>query len=208
MLNSTKGKKERVGRILQMHANNREELKEVSPATSPRGRPQDATTGDTLCDRQGTRSSSRRWTSRSPSSRSRSSRGPRPTRTSWASALAKLAAEDPTFRVAHRRGVGPDHHQRHGRAPPRDHRRPPEARVPGRRQRRRAAGRLPRDDHQGSRVRGPLHQAERRPRQFGHVWVEARAPRGRQRLRVREQDRRRRRPEGIHPAVQKGIEMP
>ena len=33
--NPVKGKKERVGRILQMHANNREEIKEVAPATSP-----------------------------------------------------------------------------------------------------------------------------------------------------------------------------
>jgi elongation factor G len=32
--NSVKGKKERIGRILQMHANNREEIKEVRLATS------------------------------------------------------------------------------------------------------------------------------------------------------------------------------
>jgi hypothetical protein len=47
----------------------------------------------------------------------------------------------------HRRGDRPDDHRRHGRAAPRDHRRPHEARVQGRRQRRQAAGRLPRDDH-------------------------------------------------------------
>ncbi len=35
VLNSVKGKKERVGRILQMHANQREEIKEVRAATSP-----------------------------------------------------------------------------------------------------------------------------------------------------------------------------
>ena len=33
--NPIKGKKERIGRILQMHANNREEIKEFWPATSP-----------------------------------------------------------------------------------------------------------------------------------------------------------------------------
>ena len=47
-------------------------------------------------------------------------------------ALQKLAYEDPSFRVLHERGDGPDDHRRHGRAPPRDHRRPPEARVQGR----------------------------------------------------------------------------
>ena len=44
------------------------------------------------------------------------------------------------------RGDRPDDHRRHGRAPPRDHRRPPEARVQRRRERRPPAGRLPRDD--------------------------------------------------------------
>ena len=35
-------------------------------------------------------------------------------------ALNRLAQEDPSFRVQHRRGIGPDHHLRHGRAPPRN----------------------------------------------------------------------------------------
>ena len=48
----------------------------------------------------------------------------------------------------HRRGIGPDHHLRHGRAAPRNHRRPHEARVRRRGQRRQAAGRVPRDDPQ------------------------------------------------------------
>ncbi len=51
VLNSTKGKKERVGRILQMHANNREELKEIRTGNigAAVGLKM-ATTGDTLCD--------------------------------------------------------------------------------------------------------------------------------------------------------------
>ena len=49
--NSTKGKRERIGRLLKMHANKREEIKEVyagdiAAAVGLRG----ATTGDTLCD--------------------------------------------------------------------------------------------------------------------------------------------------------------
>ncbi|MFA5083345.1 MAG: elongation factor G, partial [Hydrogenophilaceae bacterium] len=48
--NSVKGKKERLGRILQMHANNREEIKEVfaGDIAAAVGL-KDATTGDTLC---------------------------------------------------------------------------------------------------------------------------------------------------------------
>ncbi len=46
-----------------------------------------------------------------------------------------------------RRGVRPDHHQRHGRAAPRDLHRAHEARVRLRGHRRQAAGGLPRDHH-------------------------------------------------------------
>lgn len=49
--NSTKGKKERIGRILQMHANHREELTEVySGDIAAAVGLKDTTTGDTLCD--------------------------------------------------------------------------------------------------------------------------------------------------------------
>ena len=51
VLNATRGKKERIGRLLKMHANKREEIKEVyagdiAAAVGLR----EATTGDTLCD--------------------------------------------------------------------------------------------------------------------------------------------------------------
>ncbi len=51
VFNSTKGKKERVGRLLKMHANKREDIKEIAAgdivaAVGLR----DTTTGDTLCD--------------------------------------------------------------------------------------------------------------------------------------------------------------
>ena len=50
VLNSTKGKKERIGRILQMHANNREELKEIRTGNIAAAVGlKTATTGDTLC---------------------------------------------------------------------------------------------------------------------------------------------------------------
>jgi elongation factor G len=49
--NSTKGKRERVGRILQMHANSRQEISEVhSGDIAAAVGLKDTTTGDTLCD--------------------------------------------------------------------------------------------------------------------------------------------------------------
>ena len=49
--NSTKGKKERIGRILQMHANKREEIEQVySGDIAAAVGLKDTTTGDTLCD--------------------------------------------------------------------------------------------------------------------------------------------------------------
>ena len=53
ILNSTKGKKERVGRILQMHANNRKEIEcaysgDIAAAVGFKS----TTTGDTICDEQ------------------------------------------------------------------------------------------------------------------------------------------------------------
>jgi elongation factor G len=49
--NSVKGKKERIGRLLQMHANQREEIKEVRAGDIAAAVGlKEATTGDTLCD--------------------------------------------------------------------------------------------------------------------------------------------------------------
>ncbi|MCI3203421.1 MULTISPECIES: elongation factor G [Pandoraea] len=51
LLNSVKGKKERLGRIVQMHANQREEIDEVRAGDIAAAVGlKDATTGDTLCD--------------------------------------------------------------------------------------------------------------------------------------------------------------
>ncbi|MBF7084660.1 elongation factor G [Desulfallas sp. Bu1-1] len=51
VFNSTKGKRERIGRILRMHANHREEVKEIysGDIVAAVGL-RDTTTGDTLCD--------------------------------------------------------------------------------------------------------------------------------------------------------------
>ena len=63
-----------------------------------------------------------------------------------------------------RRADRPGRHRRHGRAAPRDHRRPPEARVQRRGQRRQAAGRLQGNADASGRRRDEVRQADRRPR--------------------------------------------
>ena len=101
----------------------------------------------------------------------------------------------------------PDRDQGDGRAAPRDHRRPHEARVQGRRQCRRAAGRLSRDDHPRRRDRLHAQEADRRRRP-----VRPRQDRASSRcapgcgLRVRERGRRRHGAEGIRAGRREGAQ--
>jgi elongation factor G len=49
--NVAKGRKERIGRLLKMHANKREEIRRSAPATSaPPSGLKTVVTGDTICD--------------------------------------------------------------------------------------------------------------------------------------------------------------
>ena len=90
-------------------------------------------------------------------------------------ALAKLMQEDPTFRVHTDAGHRPDADLRHGRAAPRDHRRPPGARVQGRRQRRQAAGRLQGDHHAPKpRARARFIRQTGGRGQYGHAKIRLR----------------------------------
>ena len=119
--------------------------------------------------------------------------------------LQKLAAEDPSFRMHTDEEIGPDDHQRDGRAPPRDHRRPPEARVQGRVERRQARGRVPRGHHaRRSSCEYKYAKQSGGRGQYGHVVMEIEPRRARQGLRVRERHRRRRHPEGVHPGDREG----
>ena len=99
VLNSTKGKKERIGRMLQMHANKREEIKEVwaGDIAAAVGL-KDATTGDTLCDREGPSSSSDGVPGAGHLDRDRAEDQGRPGQAGRGAWQAR--AEDPTFRVA------------------------------------------------------------------------------------------------------------
>ena len=97
--NTVKGKKERLGRIVQMHANDREEIKEVRAGDIAAAIGlKDVTTGDTLCDANHKITLERM---EFPEPVISVAVEPRTiaAQEKMAMALGKLAAEDPSFRV-------------------------------------------------------------------------------------------------------------
>ena len=99
VFNPVKGKKERVGRLMQMHANSREEVKEVRAGDIAAGVGlKDITTGDTLCDLNQVITLERM---EFPEPVISVAVEPKTTadQEKMALALSKLAAEDPSFRV-------------------------------------------------------------------------------------------------------------
>ncbi len=98
--NSVKGKKERIGRLLQMHANDREDLKEVRAGEIAAAVGlKTITTGDTLCDPNSSVVLERM---EFPEPVISQAVEPKTTvdQDKLAVALGKLAQEDPSFRVA------------------------------------------------------------------------------------------------------------
>ena len=99
VLNSTKGKKERVGRILQMHANKRQELEKVySGDIAAAVGFKFTTTGDTICDEQNpvileSMEFPEPVIDIAIEPKTKAGQG------KMGEALAKLAEEDPTFRA-------------------------------------------------------------------------------------------------------------
>jgi elongation factor G len=166
----TKDKTERIGRLLQMHASERTEIKEVRAGDIAAAVGlKDVITGDTLCDRRQAITLEKMVipipvisVAVEPKTKADQEK--------MGMALQRLAKEDPSFRV-HRRGVGPDDHLGHGRAAPGDHRRPHEARVQGRGQRRQAAGGLPRDHPRTVEAEGKHVKQSGGRGQYGHVWL-------------------------------------
>ncbi len=99
VFNSVKGKKERVGRIVQMHSNSREEIKEVlaGDIAAAVGL-KDVTTGDTLCDLKD-RIILERMEFPEPVISIAIEPRTKPDQEKMGVALSKLAQEDPSFRV-------------------------------------------------------------------------------------------------------------
>ena len=99
IFNSVKGKKERVGRMVQMHANSREEIKEVlaGDIAAAIGL-KDVTTGDTLCDANNAVVLERMEFPEPVISVAVEPRS-QADQEKMGLALSKLAQEDPSFRV-------------------------------------------------------------------------------------------------------------
>jgi len=99
IFNSIKGNRERIGRILQMHANDREEIKEVlaGDIAAAVGL-KDATTGDTLCDLKDI-ITLERIEFPEPVISVAVEPKTKPDQEKMGIALSKLAKEDPSFRV-------------------------------------------------------------------------------------------------------------
>ncbi|PHM18233.1 MAG: elongation factor G [Sulfuricurvum sp. PD_MW2] len=98
-INTTKGKKERIGRLLKMHANKREEIKalyagEIGAVVGLK----DTTTGDTLCDEKD-RVILERMHFPDPVISVAVEPKTKADQEKMGIALGKLAAEDPSFRV-------------------------------------------------------------------------------------------------------------
>jgi elongation factor G len=99
LYNPVKGKRERIGRILQMHANNREELKEVRAGDIAAAVGlKDVTTGDTLCDMNSVVTLERMEFPEPVISVAVEPRT-KGDQEKMGMALSKLAQEDPSFRV-------------------------------------------------------------------------------------------------------------
>jgi elongation factor G len=97
--NSVRGKKERIGRIVQMHANNREEVDEIRAGDiAACVGLKDVTTGETLCDPNAIITLERMVF---PDSVIRQAVEPKTKadQEKMGMALSRLAAEDPSFRV-------------------------------------------------------------------------------------------------------------
>lgn len=99
VFNPVKGKRERIGRMVQMHSNNREEIKEVlaGDIAAAIGL-KDVTTGETLCD-QHNKITLERMEFPEPVISVAVEPRSQPDQEKMAVALGKLAQEDPSFRV-------------------------------------------------------------------------------------------------------------
>ncbi|MGH8573543.1 MAG: elongation factor G, partial [Gammaproteobacteria bacterium] len=100
VFNPVKSKKERIGRLLQMHANSREEIKEVRAGDIAAAVGlKDVTTGDTLCTPNG-RITLERMEFPEPVIAVAVEPKTKADQEKMGLALSKLATEDPSFRVA------------------------------------------------------------------------------------------------------------
>ena len=155
-INSTRDRKERIGRMLLMHANNREDIKEAyaGDIVALAGL-KEARTGDTLCDLEQAGDSGKDGIPRAGHrDRDRAEVEGRPGKARCRAGEARRGRS--VIPRVDRSGVRPDHPQGHGRTPSRHQGRHPQAHLQGRCQYRRAAGGVPRArDQVGSSTATP-----------------------------------------------------
>ena len=206
-LNSATGKKERIGRLLQMHANKREEIDEVyaGDIAAVVGL-RDATTGDTLC---ATNAPILLEAMHFPEPVISIAIEPKTKADKEKLGQTRSTARrrGPDLPRAHRRGDRPDADLRHGRAAPRDHRRPHAARVRGRRPTS-ASRRSPtrRRSPRPVRAEGRFIKQTGGRGQYGDVVIEVEPRRAGHGLRVRERRSRAASiPREYIPAVREGL---
>ncbi|MEI2687915.1 MAG: elongation factor G [Cypionkella sp.] len=124
MLNATKERKERVGRMMMMHSIEREEISEAFAGDIiALGGLKETTTGDTLCD-PAKPVVLETMTFPVPVIEIAVEPKTKADQEKMGIALARLAAEDPSFRVETDQRIGPDDHEGHGRTSPRHPDRP------------------------------------------------------------------------------------
>ncbi len=203
--NTVKGKKERIGRMLQMHANSRADIEEAfaGDIVALAGL-KDTTTGDTLCDPLHP-VILERMEFPEPVIQIAIEPKTKGDQEKMGLALHRLAAEDPSFRVKTDEESGQTIIAGMGELHLDIHRRPHAPRVQGRGQRRCPAGGLSRDDL----ARRTSRTTRTRSRPAARVSSPASRScssriRKQRSLRVRVEDRRRFGAEGIHPRRREG----
>ena len=210
LINSSRDRRERVGRMLLMHANNREDIKEAfaGDIVALAGL-KDTRTGDTLCDPNKSPVILQKMDFPDPVIEIAIEPKSKADQEKLGVALQKLAAEDPTFRVStdpesgqtRLKGMGELHLDiKVDILEAQPTRWKPTSAA-------KAAGGLPRDARPQDRHRLHPQEADRRFRSVRAGEDHLRTGGAGRRLLVREQDRRRQRAEGIHPsASRRGLE--
>ena len=201
VLNSTKDRKERIGRILQMHANHREDKDAVfaGDIVAAVGLKK-TTTGDTLCDPDAPDRPRAHDVPRAGDPRGRRAQDQGRPGQAVARPCIALSEEDPTFQVHTDEetdqtiigGMGELHLEILVDRMLREFKVDANVGKPQVAYRETIT-------QAGREGRGALHPPDRRPRPVRPRRHQPRAHRPRRRLRVRRQDHRRRHPQGVHP---------
>jgi elongation factor G len=195
VMNSTKGHKERIGRLLEMHANSREDVEGVSAGdiVAAVGL-KNTTTGDTLCA-ENAPVLLESMVFPDPVIDIAIEPKTKAEQEKLGSCTGQAFRGRPHLPGPHGSRDRSDHHRRDGRAPSRGSGGSHASGVQGRGECRQAAGCLPRDRGQACRRRRyEVRAPDRRSRPVRPRRHQRRAAEAGRRLRVRQQDRRRRDP--------------